>query len=75
MLAGFVCFFVAMALYPGGGYDPLMQMLSVLGETKVHGGRYPSCHYWFMTGLVLSVANVMGVFSEHMSNSGNSPQV
>ena len=60
--AGFICFFVAMTLYPGGGYNPLLQMLSALGETKVRGVAYPPCHYWFTAGMFLSAASVAGVW-------------
>ena len=62
-MAGFVCFFVAMPLYPGGGYNPLTHMLSALGRTEVRGTAYPSCHYWFMTGMFLSAASVAGVWT------------
>ena len=62
-VAAFACFLVAMTFYPGGGYNPLMQMLSALGETKVRGVRYPSCHYWFMAGMFLSAASVAGVWA------------
>ena len=64
--AGFACFFVAMRFYPGGGYNPLLQMLSALGETNVQGVRYPPCHFWFMSGMFLSAASVAGVWS-HLS--------
>ena len=61
--AGFVCFFVAMPLYPGGGYNPLTHMLSALGRTEVRGTAYPPCHYLFMTGMFLSAASVAGVWT------------
>lgn len=54
----FVCFTIAGALYPGGCYNPLRQMLSALGEIEVNGVRYPACHYWFMAGMLLSAASV-----------------
>ena len=60
---GFACFVVAMTQYPGGGYNPLLQMLSALGETKVRDALYPSCHYWFMAGMFLSAASVAGVWA------------
>ena len=31
--AAFVCFTVAACIYPGGGYNPFVKMLSVLGRT------------------------------------------
>ena len=49
-VAGFACFIIAMVLYPGGEYNPLLQMLSALGEVEVRGIRYPLCHYWFVAG-------------------------
>ena len=61
--AGFACFLVAMVLYPGGGYNPLMQMLSALGESQVRGIYYPLCHYWFVAGMLLSGASVAGVWA------------
>ena len=69
-LAGFLCFFVAMTLYPGGGYNPLMQMLSALGETKVRDVRYPLCHYWFVAGMFLSAASVAGVWAHLVRRVG-----
>ena len=59
---GFACFFVAMSLYPGGGYNPLLKMLSALGESKVRGVAYPTCHRWFVAGMFLSAASVAGVW-------------
>ena len=50
----FVCFFVAGFLYPGGGYNPFLQMLSALGRTEVRGVEYPACLFWFMVGMFLS---------------------
>lgn len=58
--AAFVCFIVAAVLYPGGGYNPLRQMLSALGEVEVRGIRYPACHFWFMAGMFLSAASWAG---------------
>ncbi|MBR3221551.1 MAG: hypothetical protein IKF72_04895 [Kiritimatiellae bacterium] len=68
--AGFACFFVAMTLYPGGGYNPLMQMLSALGRTEVRGVAYPPCHYWFVAGMFLSVASVAGVWARLVRKTG-----
>ena len=61
-LAAFACFTVAAFSYPGGGYNPLMKMLSALGETCVRGVEYPACHYWFMAGMFLSAASVGSVW-------------
>ena len=62
-VAAFACFFVAMLLYPGGGYNPLTYMLSALGRTEVRDVAYPLCHYWFMAGMFLSAASVAGVWA------------
>lgn len=62
-IVAFVCFTIAALSYPGGGYNPLRQMLSALGETKVRGVVYPPCHFWFMAGMFLSAASVAGVWT------------
>ncbi len=41
----------AMAVCPGGGYNPLFRMLSYLGRTEIHGVAYPLCHYLFIFGM------------------------
>ena len=64
----FVCFTVAGFLYPGGGYNPLRQMLSALGEVEVRGVRYPACHWWFMAGMFLSAASV-GMVWTHLARN------
>ena len=48
--AGFFAW--AILVYPGGGYNPLRQMLSVLGEVKVKDVAYPLTHYLFCLGMV-----------------------
>ena len=63
-VAGSVCFIAAMAYYPGGGYNPLMKMLSALGRTEVRKVAYPPCHYLFMAGMALSAASVAGVWGK-----------
>ena len=60
-MAAFSLFALAAACYPGGGYNPLMKMLSALGRTVVRGVAYPWCHCLFMAGLAtaaFAVANV-----------------
>ena len=69
-VAGFACFFVAMTLYPGGGYNPLTHMLSALGRTEVRDVAYPPCHYWFMAGMFLSAASVAGVWTRLVRSIG-----
>ena len=60
--AAFVCFTVAACIYPGGGYNPFVKMLSVLGRTHVRKVLYPPCHYWFVAGMFLAAAGVAGVW-------------
>ncbi len=69
-VAAFACFFVAMPLYPGGGYNPLTYMLSALGRTEVRDVAYPPCHYWFMAGMFLSAASVAGVWTHLVRRVG-----
>ena len=69
-VAGFACFFVAMTLYPGGGYNPLMQMLSALGRSEVRKIAYPPCHYLFIAGMFLSAASVAGVWTHLVRRIG-----
>ena len=64
----FVCFTVAGFLYPGGGYNPLRQMLSALGRTEVRGVEYPACHFWFMSGMFLSATSV-GMVWAHLTRN------
>ncbi len=52
--AAFLLFLLAAICFPGGGYNPLMRMLSALGRTVVRGVAYPWCHYLFMLGLALA---------------------
>ncbi len=52
--AAFTAFLLAAVCYPGGGYNPLMKMLSALGRTVVRGVAWPLCHYLFMLGLLLA---------------------
>ena len=61
--AAFGCFAVAAFSYPGGGYNPFMQMLSALGRTVVKKVTYPPCHYWFMAGLLLASVSAAGVWA------------
>lgn len=45
------CFFVGMRLFPGGGYNPTMRMLSALGRSAVRGVEWPWSHHFFCTGM------------------------
>lgn len=51
-----LCFLLAMALFPGGGYNPCFRMLSALGRTVIRDVVYPWCHVLFTVGLCLSAA-------------------
>ena len=59
----FACFTAAAFAYPGGGYNPLLQMLSALGRTVVRKVPYPPCHYWFLAGMFLAAASVAAVWA------------
>jgi MFS family permease len=48
-------FGAAMAVFPGGTYNPAMRMLSALGRTVVAGEKWPLCHHLFVLGMVVSV--------------------
>ena len=69
-IAAFACFAVAAFLYPGGGYNPFLQMLSALGRTHVRSVAYPQCHYWFVAGLMLASASVACVWVRQTRASG-----
>ena len=51
-------FLMAMAMFPGGGYDPTMRMLSSLGRTVAGGVAWPWCHHLFVAGMISSAAAV-----------------
>lgn len=59
----FACFVVAAVLYPGGGYNPFLKMLSSLGRTAVGKVVYPACHFWFMAGMAFAVVAVTRVWT------------
>ena len=61
--AAFTCFLLAAMSWPGGGYNPLMRMLSSLGRTMVSGVEWPWCHYLFMAGMFCAVGAVVPVFA------------
>ena len=61
-LLSFACFTVATTLYPGGGYNPFLKMLSALGRTEVRKVVYPACHFWFMAGMAFAAAAVSRVW-------------
>ena len=67
--SGFLLFLLAAVCYPGGGYNPLMQMLSALGRTEVRMVPFPWCHYLFMGGMFLS-ALAVGATWAHLSRKG-----
>ena len=61
--AAFAAFVLAAVAYPGGGYNPLMKMLSALGRTEVRTVPYPLCHYLFMAGLLLAAVATANVWA------------
>ena len=60
--AAFTCFAIAASCWPGGGYNPFMQMLSSLGRTVVKGVGSPLCHYLFMAGMGFAAMGVAAAF-------------
>ena len=66
----FGCFSVAALNYPGGGYDPFMQMLSSLGLATVNGIAYPSCHFWFVAGMALAAVSLSRVWANLAALNG-----
>ena len=65
----FLLFLLAAFCYPGGGYNPLMQMLSSLGRTETKMVRYPWCHYMFICAMALSAMAVGAVWA-HLARRG-----
>ncbi len=68
----FVLFLLAALCYPRGGYNPLRQMLSVLGRTFIRGIEYPLCHYLFTVGLLLAAVATahVWVYLAHAMRTG-----
>lgn len=62
-VAVFACFTIAGFLYPGGGYNPFLQVLSALGRTEICNVTYPACHWWFIAGMLLSGISVGTVWA------------
>jgi len=61
--SGMLLFFLAALSYPGGGYNPLRQMLSALGRTVIRDVPWPICHYLFTVGLVVVACAVARVWA------------
>lgn len=55
------CFVLAGVLYPGGGYNPFMRMLSALGRTKIGSVTYPASHLLFVAGLLFAIWGIVAV--------------
>ena len=55
-------FGAAMAVFPGGTYNPAMRMLSALGRTVVAGEKWPLCHHLFVLGMVASAIAAVASF-------------
>ena len=52
-------FVLAAAAFPGGGYNPAMQMLSVLGRTEIRLVEGAWCRWFFVAGMSFSAAAVL----------------
>ena len=61
--SGVLLFFLAALSYPGGGYNPLRQMLSSLGRTVIRDVPWPICHYLFTAGLMVVACAVARVWA------------
>ncbi len=66
-------FLAAMILCPGGGYNPLMRMLSYLGRTEIKGVYYPLCHYLFTLGMAAGAAATL-YFAPHFRAETTTPR-
>ena len=65
------CFAAAMFTFPGGGYNPFSQMLSVLGRSVVKGVERPLCHSLFVAGMLFSsIAAATALLSRRTSVVG-----
>ena len=53
-----IVFFIGMATYPGGDYNPCLRMLSALGRTEVRLVEYPLCHFLFVLGMVIAALGI-----------------
>ena len=70
-VAAFTCFLVAALCWPGGGYNPFMQMLSSLGRNVARGVFHPLCRYLFMAGMGFAAMGVAAAFwNAHTRLSG-----
>ena len=47
-------FGAAMAVFPGGAYNPAMRMLSALWRSVIVGEKWPLCHHLFVLGMAAS---------------------
>ena len=56
---------------PSAWYNPLRQMLSYLGRSRIGDVLYPPCHYWFMAGMFASTAITTSVFHEIAQRTSN----
>ena len=61
-------FYLAALSFPGGGYNPLMRMLSALGRTNVRDVAWPWCHYLFTAGMAFAIYASARVWS-HVARS------
>lgn len=57
-----LCFLAGMSVWPGGGYNPCLRMLSALGRTRVKGVEWPLCHMFFVLGMFAAAATIARVW-------------
>jgi hypothetical protein len=55
-------FAAAMAVFPGGTYNPAMRMLSALGRSVIAGEKWPLCHHLFVLGMAASAVASAAAF-------------
>ena len=76
LVSGSLCaglFLSAMILCPGGGYNPLMRMLSYLGRTEIKGVFYPLSHYLFTLGMAVGAAATL-YFAPYFRAAATTPR-
>ena len=76
LVGGALCaglFLSAMILCPGGGYNPLMRMLSYLGRTEIKGVCYPLTHYLFTLGMAAGAGATL-YFAPYFRAEASSPR-
>ncbi len=76
LFGGTLCaalFAAAMVCCPGGGYNPLLRMLSYLGRTEIKGVDYPLAHYLFTLGMAAGAGATL-YFAPYFRTEATSPR-